>query len=165
MHTSFKHQQAKILMFNFNFIKMVRPIIIITMNNFPVELKPETLKKASELKIFSNDIEEKFIRGSGHGGQKVNKTSSTVWLKHIPTNIEVKCQMHREQSKNRISAYKLLIYKIETLKKGKESDFAKKIFKLKKQKMKRSKRSKEKLLELKKYRKEVKEGRKTIDRF
>ncbi|MBN1494933.1 peptide chain release factor-like protein [Candidatus Peregrinibacteria bacterium] len=133
------------------------------MNTFPVELKPGILKKAFELEIFSNDIEEKFIRGSGHGGQKVNKTSSTVWLKHIPTGVEVKCQSYREQSKNRIAAYKLLIYKIDALKKGRESERAKKIFKLKKQKIKRSKRAKEKLLALKKHRKEIKEARKSID--
>jgi peptide chain release factor len=132
---------------------------------FPVELKPDVLKKAQELKIFPNDIEEKFVRGSGHGGQKVNKTSSTVWLKYIPTGTEVKCQEHREQSKNRMLAYKLLIYKIDTLKKGKESEKAKKIFKLKKQKVKRSKRAKEKLLTLKKHRKEVKESRKTLHSF
>ena len=132
---------------------------------FPVELKPETLKIALELKVFPHDIEEKFVRGSGHGGQKVNKTSSTVWLKHIPTGLEVKCQEHREQSKNRMLAYKILIYKIDTLKKGKESEKAKKIFKLKKQKVKRSKRAKEKLLTLKKHRKEVKEGRKTLHSF
>jgi len=129
---------------------------------FPIELKIESLKKAFELKIFANDIEEKFIRGSGHGGQKVNKTSSTVWLKHVPTGVEVKCQSHREQSKNRIEAYKLLIYKIDAIKKGKESERAKKIFKLKKQKIKRSKRAKEKLLAIKKHRKEVKESRKII---
>ena len=132
---------------------------------FPVDLKPEVLNKAFELGIFPNDIEEKFVRGSGHGGQKVNKTSSTVWLKHIPTGIEVKCQEHREQSKNRILAYKLLIFKIDAVKKGKESEKAKKIFKIKKQKIKRSKRAKEKLLELKKHRKEVKEGRKTLHSF
>ena len=130
---------------------------------FPVELKPDILKKAFELKIFANDIEEKFVRGSGHGGQKVNKTSSTVWLKHIPTGTEVKCQSQREQSKNRLEAYKLLIYKIDAIKKGRESELAKKIFKLKKQKIKRSKRAKEKLLTIKKHRKEIKEARKSID--
>jgi len=133
--------------------------------NFPVELKPEILKKALELKVFPHDIDEKFVRGSGHGGQKVNKTSSTVWLKHVPTGVEVKCQEHREQSKNRILAYKILIYKIDSLVKGKESEKAKKIFKLKKQKVKRSKRAKEKLLTLKKHRKEVKEGRKTVGQY
>ncbi|MBD3270063.1 peptide chain release factor-like protein, partial [Candidatus Peregrinibacteria bacterium] len=81
------------------------------MKEFPVEL-PDYLKKiAEELEIFPSDISEKFVRGSGSGGQKMNKTSSCVLLKHYPTGIEVKCQKHREQNKNRITAYKLLIKK------------------------------------------------------
>lgn len=130
---------------------------------FPVELKPETLKKAKKLNIKPENIEEQFIRGSGHGGQKINKTSSTVRLKHMPTGIEVKCQKHREREKNRMSAYKLLINKIEEIKLGEESEKAKKIHKLRKQKAKRSKRAKEKMLELKKQRSEIKETRKKVE--
>ena len=130
---------------------------------FPVELKPKTLKKAQELDVKPGDIEEQFIRGSGHGGQKVNKTSSTVRLRHHPTGIEIRCQEHREQSKNRITAYRLLIDKIEDEKKGKESERAKKIFKLRKQKKRRSKKAKTKLLEIKKQRKEKKQSRKPVD--
>lgn len=132
-------------------------------DEFPVELKPKTLQKAKELDIKPEDIEEQFIRGSGHGGQKVNKTSSTVRLKHIPTGIEIRCQEHREQIKNRMTAYRLLIDKIEDEVKGKESERAKKIFKLKKQKKRRSKKAKEKLLEMKRKRKEKKERRKPVD--
>ena len=132
---------------------------------FPIELKPKTLKKVQELDIKPDDIEEQFIRGSGHGGQKVNKTSSTVRLKHLQTGIEIRCQEHREQSKNRMSAYRLLIDKIEDKIKGKESEKAKKIFKLRKQKKRRSKKAKEKLLEIKKQRKEKKERRKPVDDF
>jgi protein subunit release factor B len=129
---------------------------------FPVELKPDILKKAQELEINPEDITEQFIRGSGRGGQKVNKTSSAVRLKHKPTDIEVKCQRHREREKNRMSAYKLLINKIEELIKGEESEKAKKIFKIRKQKQKRSKRAKEKMLELKKRRSKIKETRKKV---
>lgn len=129
---------------------------------FPVELKPDILKKAEKLEIKAEDIEEQFVRGSGHGGQKINKTSSTVRLRHLPTGTEVKCQKHREREKNRMSAYKLLINKIEELILGEESEKAKKIFKLKKQKQKRSKRAKEKMLELKKRRSEIKETRKKL---
>lgn len=132
------------------------------MNDFPVDLKPEMLKKAHELKVNASDIEEQFVRGSGKGGQKVNKTSSAVWLKHLPTGIEVKCQKHREQGKNRMSAYKLLINKIEDEIKGELSARAKKIFKIRKQKAKRSKRAKEKILNEKKRRSEIKETRKKI---
>lgn len=133
--------------------------------NFPVNLPSPFLQKAAALNISPQDIEEKFVRGSGHGGQKMNKTSSTVFLLHLPTNIPVKCQTYREQSKNRLAAYKLLILKIEEKIKGRESDRAKKIFKLIKQKRKRSKRAQEKVLEAKKRRGETKEMRKKVRPF
>ena len=114
------------------------------------------------MKIVPDDISEQFIKGGGKGGQKINKTSSCVILKHLPTGIEVRCQKHREQSKNRLSAYKLLILKIEEQLLGEESDIAKRIFKMRKQKQKRSKRAREKLLEDKKHRSEIKERRKPI---
>jgi protein subunit release factor B len=130
--------------------------------NFPVSLSSDFLKKAQALQIYPPDILEYFVRGSGKGGQKINKTSSCVVLRHLPTGIEVRCQKHREQSKNRLSAYKLLILKIEEKAKGKESERAQKIFKLKKQKKKRSKRAREKMLHDKKQRAEVKELRRKV---
>lgn len=135
------------------------------MMNFPIDLSPVFLHKAAEMKIFPNDIVEQFVRGSGKGGQKMNKTSSAVMLRHTPTGIDVRCQKYREQSKNRITAYKLLILKIEEKIKGQESDRAKKIFKLIKQKRKRSKRAQQKVLEAKKYRSETKEMRHTVKRY
>lgn len=130
--------------------------------NFPVELSPSLLKKAQELKVLPEDIDESFVRGSGHGGQKVNKTSSCVLLRHSPSGIEVRCQKHREQSKNRLSAYKLLILKIEEKIKGSQSQRQKEIHKLRKQKQKRSKRAKEKMLQIKKEHGEIKATRKPI---
>lgn len=132
------------------------------MTIFPVELPPDILKKANELKIYPADVEEKFVRGGGKGGQKINKTSSCVMLRHAPSGTEVRCQKHREQSLNRISAYKLLVLKIEEKVKGVESAKAKKIFKLKKQKQKRSKRAKEKMLALKQQRSEIKALRRDL---
>jgi len=132
------------------------------MSNLPVELPAAFEAKAQELKIFFQDIEEQFIRGSGHGGQKINKTSSCVLLRHRPTGVEVRCQKHREQSKNRLSAYKLLILKIEERIKGRHSQKAQAIFKLRKQKQKRSKRAKEKMLAQKNIRSEIKSSRQTI---
>lgn len=133
--------------------------------NFPIEIPEKMLKKAQELQIKPEDIEESFVRGSGAGGQKINKTSSCVLLRHLPTGTEVKCQKHREQSRNRLSAYKLLINKIEDQIKGRKSEHAQKIFKLRKQKQKRSKRAKEKMLEQKKQRGEIKTARKEIKSF
>lgn len=130
---------------------------------FPIDLSPPLLEKAQQLNIQPQDIVESFTRGSGSGGQKINKTSSCVVLRHLPTGIEVRCQKHREQSKNRLSAYKLLILKIENHIKGKKSELAQKIHKLKKQKQKRSKRAKAKILEAKKHHGETKELRKRVN--
>jgi protein subunit release factor B len=65
------------------------------------------------LGVSESDIEEKFIRGSGPGGQKINKTSSTVWLIHRPTGIEVRCQAERSQSANREQAWNELCRRLE----------------------------------------------------
>lgn len=127
--------------------------------NFPVELPPFFLQKALELQVKPEDIDESFIRGGGKGGQKINKTSSCVLLRHQPTGIEVRCQKHREQSANRLSAYKLLILKIEEKIKGSQSQRQREIYKLRKQKRKRSKRAKEKILEQKHRRSEIKQNR------
>src|ERR1043165_7400713 len=59
------------------------------------------------------DVDERFVRGAGPGGQKINKTSSTVWLRHGPTGIEVRCQRERSQSANRELAWAELVAKLE----------------------------------------------------
>lgn len=59
------------------------------------------------------DVEERFVRGAGPGGQKINKTSSTVWLRHRPTGIEVRCQRERSQTANRELAWQELCEKLE----------------------------------------------------
>jgi protein subunit release factor B len=98
------------------------------------------------LGIREADLEESFIRSSGKGGQHVNKASTCVYLKHIPSNIEVKCQKERSQALNRYHARVLLINKLDEMMRGRESEEQKRIEKLRRQKRKRSKRSKEKML-------------------
>ena len=111
------------------------------------------------LRIFEKDIVEKFIRSSGRGGQKVNKASTCVYLKHIPTGIEVKCQRERYQSLNRFLARRILADKIEAKIKGEESEEQQRIAKIRRQKRKRSKRAKLKMLEEKKKQSQKKEAR------
>jgi peptide chain release factor len=60
-----------------------------------------------------DDVDEKFVRGSGPGGQKINKTSSTVWLRHRPTGTEVRCQAERSQASNRERAWTELCERLE----------------------------------------------------
>jgi protein subunit release factor B len=98
------------------------------------------------LGVEESDFEESFIRSSGPGGQKVNKSSSCVYLIHIPTGLSVKCQRERSQSLNRFLARRLLLDKIEKRQKGFIAQEKEKLEKIQRQKRKRSKRAKEKIL-------------------
>jgi protein subunit release factor B len=115
---------------------------------FPVS--PEKEKKLREkldsLGVHEKDIEESFIRSGGRGGQNVNKVATCVYLRHMPSGTEVKCQKARSQGMYRYYARVLLFEKIERSVKGEESKEEKRIAKIKRQKRKRSKRAKEKIL-------------------
>jgi protein subunit release factor B len=124
------------------------------------KIKKEALRqKMQGLGICDGDLQERFIRSSGKGGQKVNKTSSCVYLRHIPTGIEVKCQQERSQALNRFLARRLLTNKIETLILGRVSEARRRIAKLRRQKRKRSIRAKKKILASKRKRAEKKRTR------
>jgi len=118
------------------------------MGMFPVSpLKEKSLQeKMKAFNIHEDDIRESFIRSQGRGGQNVNKTSTCVYLKHLPTGIEVKCQQERSQVLNRYRARVILVKKIEQLIKGQESEEVQRIEKIRRRKRKRSKRAKEKML-------------------
>ncbi len=73
----------------------------------------QIVEKLASLGLRTGDVEERFIRGTGPGGQKINKTSSTVWLRHRPSGVEVRCQRERSQSANRALAWAELCAKLE----------------------------------------------------
>ena len=105
------------------------------------EEKNRWLKERMDaLGILEKDIEEKFIRSSGKGGQKINKTSTCVYLKHLPTGIEVKWMRERSQSLNRFMARRELVKRIEKLS-GQLTPEDVKINKAKRQKAKRRRRA------------------------
>jgi protein subunit release factor B len=119
------------------------------MSLFTVSTEKEKalLERMASLGVAESDLRETFVRSSGPGGQKVNKTSSCVQLVHVPTGLSVKCQRERSQAVNRFLARRLLLDRIERLQKGvveAERDRAEKI---RRQKRKRSKRAKEKMLD------------------
>ena len=76
-------------------------------------LPPRIDERLAALGISVADVDERFVRGAGPGGQKINKTSSTVWLRHRPTGIEVRCQRERSQAANRELAWAELCEKLE----------------------------------------------------
>jgi peptide chain release factor len=94
--------------------------------------------------IEESEITESFLKGTGPGGQKINKTSSAVQLKHIPTGIVVKCQGTRSREQNRKDARKLLGEKLEEMEKGDQSRTAIKAERARVKKASSSKKSRRK---------------------
>lgn len=128
--------------------------------------KLECLKKRMEaLSIKEDDLVEKFILGSGSGGQKINKTSSCVYLKHLPTGIEIKCQQERSRELNRYVARKELCNRLEEIIRKRASAKIQESEKLRRQKKKRSRASKEKMLVEKKAVSQKKSLRKSPSQF
>lgn len=113
-------------------------------------VSPEKIRALEErmkaLDIREEDIMEKFVRCQGRGGQKLNKTSSCVWLRHEPSGIEVKCQQERSQAMNRFFARRLLVEKVEESVLGKAAPRAQRSEKIRKQKKKKALRARKKLI-------------------
>jgi protein subunit release factor B len=100
--------------------------------------------RMAALGITEQDLEEKYVRSSGPGGQNVNKTSTCVHLKHRPTGLEVKMKQERSQPLNRYYARKRLCELLEEQTLGKKSPAALKAEKIRKQKQRRKRRSRQK---------------------
>lgn len=105
-----------------------------------------TLKKALPPRptLPDSDLHHVYLKGSGPGGQKINKTNSAVQLTHLPTGTVVKSQATRSRIQNHKIARDILAEKIEFMQKGDDSRAAKKIQVKSKRKASATKKSKRK---------------------
>jgi protein subunit release factor B len=113
------------------------------------EKQEKLQERLSALGIHESDIDEYFIRGSGKGGQKINKTSSCVQLVHQPSGIEIRCQQTRSQADNRYWARRELCDRIEEKVLGEKSARQQADEKIRRQKRRRSRRAKARMLDAK----------------
>lgn len=120
----------------------------------------ERMKRCS---LREQDLIEKFILGSGKGGQKINKTASCVYLKHRPTGIEVKCQRERSRALNRYIARSEMCEKLESKNFFEKSEKQMAMEKIRRQKRRRTRRQQEKTLAGKKLRSALKISRRPPD--
>ncbi len=109
--------------------------------------------------MLPGDVSESFVRGSGAGGQKINKTSSTVVLRHGPSGLEVRCQEERSQAVNRERAWARFCEKLEESLRAAEAARRAAMAKKRRSTRPRSARQKAKLVAAKRLRAGIKAGR------
>lgn len=132
-----------------------------------IALKPETIARIQarmELaKLQDADIEESFVRGAGSGGQKINKTSSCVQLRHKISGTVIRCQKTRSREANRWLAREMLAERILEAEASELSARQQEAEKIRRQKRRRSRRQKARMLADKKHNSEKKELRKSVE--
>ena len=123
--------------------------------NLPTQIQ----QRLDTLGIIPSDVEEKFVRGSGPGGQKINKTSSTVCLRHRPTGVEVRVQRERSQAANRELAWQELCEKLENVLRQAEAARRDAVEKERRRKRPKSRAQKRRMVETKRLRRKSKDIR------
>ena len=130
-------------------------------------LTPLKIDKIKELMIeasvFEEDLEESFILGGGPGGQKTNKTSNVVRIKHSPSGLNIKYGESRSREDNRWLARRALAEAILERENKRKSAKRQEAEKKRRQKRRRSRRQKQRMLEEKHAHSEKKVARKPVD--
>lgn len=130
-------------------------------------LTPATIARIKELmaeaSVFEEDIEESFILGGGPGGQKTNKTSNVVRLKHEPSGLNIRFGETRSREDNRWLARRALAEAILERENRRKSARRQEAERKRRQKRRRSRRQKQRMLEEKHAHSEKKAARKPVD--
>ena len=134
------------------------------MGSFPVSAAKQLAlaERMRKLGVSEADLEERFIRSSGPGGQRANKVSTCVVLRHRPSGLEVRCQRERIQPLNRFLARRILLDRLEAQQLGRQSQEQQRISKIRRQKRRRSRRAKNKMLDAKHHHARIKANRQRV---
>ncbi len=120
------------------------------------------MKMNEPIVILEKDLEESFIRSSGPGGQNVNKVSTAVFLRHIPTGVSIKCQESRSQEQNRKRARELLLLELRRREDAKRGRYIQQKEKARRQRRQKPRAVKKRMIEDKRLRSQKKQVRSRV---
>jgi protein subunit release factor B len=131
---------------------------------FPVspEKASALAARMAQLGVHEGDLDERFVRSGGAGGQNVNKVATCVVLRHAPSGLLVKCQSARTQGMNRFLARRMLCDRIEERRAGTASKAQQEAERIRRQKRRRSRRAKAKMVAEKRARGATKQARRPV---
>lgn len=120
-------------------------------------------RRLAALGVRATDVDEQFVRGAGPGGQKINKTSSTVQLRHRASGLVVRCQRERSQAANRERAWAELCGKLEARRRAEAAAREQARERLWRQKRQKSRAQKTRMIETKQHRARAKARRGRVE--